>query len=74
MANATLARRDLLFSQTRAGVLLGVDRHTIRVLARVLKLQYKIDPSRSGKMLDRDDITAIADKLDVEVDWASYGQ
>lgn len=70
MSHAVLSRSDL-FSQTQAGAILGVDRRTVRDMARVMNLAYKHDPTRVGKMLDRDDLDRLAASLAKSIDWAS---
>lgn len=66
--NATLTRSDL-FSQSQAGAILGVDRRTVRDIALALGLTYKMDPTRSGKLLDRDDLDRVASALAKTIDW-----
>lgn len=68
MSHVTLARSDL-YSQTQASQILGVDRRAVREVALALRLSYKNDPTRAGKMLDRDDIDRLADALSRTVDW-----
>jgi hypothetical protein len=68
MSHVTLARPDL-YSQIQAGAILGVDRSMVRGMALALKLVYKSDPTRAGKMLDRDDMGKLADALGMSLDW-----
>lgn len=68
MSHVTLARSDL-YSQTQASQILGVDRRAVREIALALRLSYKNDPTRSGKMLDREDIDRLAEVMSRSVDW-----
>lgn len=68
MSHMTLSSPDL-FSQTQVASLLGVDRRVVRELALAHELDYKLDPTRAGKMLDRSDVNCLARSLRKKIDW-----
>lgn len=70
MSHVTLAlTRSDFYSQTQASLILGVHTRTVRDMVLALKLVYKSDPTRAGKMLDRDDVDRLAEALSRTVDW-----
>ena len=66
---ATVTTRGDLFNQSQAARMLRTDRKSIRIAAQLLRLNFKIDPYRVGKLLDRTDVEAIGEVLGRQVDW-----
>jgi len=68
MSQVTIARSDF-YSLSQAGAILGVDRRKVSGIALALKINFKSDPTRAGKMVDRRDMRRIASALGKTVDW-----
>ena len=66
---ATVTARPDLYSQQQVASMLRQERTAIRIAVLTLGLSYKIDPGRSGKLLDRADVETIARALGREIDW-----